>query len=199
MQQQRENNKPLFIFLEAIAYFLAGSFAIKTVLPLHLPDGTLQFSNLFTSVVGGLLIITGFVRLLTILQFKPLKNLEDKFQKCLPLISSTILFPVTVSEVVKVIFDFREIAFLFIITIIFLIFVLVAIGITSLKKVIQDIRLLILSSLAFNILAVIFLLGVGTKYQVISLICISLILLFFALLKLPKQRESLQDKQKNEK
>jgi hypothetical protein len=105
--QQRDNNKSVFLLTEAVAYFLAGSFAIKTVIPLHSSEGILQPGNLLVFVIGCILIIFGFFHVLIIF----LSDHDSKFMKVFfkysPYLYS-ILFSITTTEIVKVFVDFQK-------------------------------------------------------------------------------------------
>jgi hypothetical protein len=190
--QQRDNNKSVFLLTEAVAYFLAGSFAIKTVIPLHSSEGILQPGNLLVFVIGCILIIFGFFHVLIIF----LSDHDSKFMKVFfkysPYLYS-ILFSITTTEIVKVFVDFQKNPYLSWITIIFLVFVLVTIYYISFKLMFQNIRFLLCSCLYFNIMTG-FLLFVGsTKFQVISFIVINSILICIALDRITRRAQRQHD------
>lgn len=189
--QQRENN-PIFRLVEAIAYFLAGSFAIKTVTPLHSSEGVLQPSNVLVSVIGGVLIIFGFMNLLVILLHDHLQVFIRWINRVSPYLYS-ILFAITTTEIVKVLVDFSKIPFLSWITTIFLVFVLVTIFYTSFRVVFQNIRFLLNACLSFNIMAVILIFIGNSKYQAISFICFSSILIFLVLYRITRRAQRQHD------
>lgn len=181
--------KNMFVVLtQAIAYFLAGSFLIGTVISLQSDNGTVQPINWFTGVVGGILIGAGFVLTLSTLPFKRLTDFFESVTDFSERWVLPILFAVTTTQLLKTIFDFRETKSLFITTIIFLIIVLLAIVVTS-KRVFQYVSSLLSLSLTFNVLALVLLFLGAEKIQVAIILAFSLILLLLTMLKLNRQGE----------
>ncbi len=179
----------LVVLTQAIAYFLAGSFLIGTVISLQSDNGTVQPINWFTGVVGGILIGVGFVLALSTLPFKRLTDFFESVTDFSERWVFPIIFAVTASQVLKTILDFREVKPLFITTIIFLIIVLLAIVVTS-KRVFQHIPSLLSLSLAFNVLAIVLIILGAEKIQVIIILAFSSIPLLLTVLKLGKERDS---------
>ncbi len=179
----------LIILTQAVAYFLAGSFLIGTVISLQSDNGAVEPINWFTGVVGGILIVAGFVLAVSTLPFTRLqdffKNVKDFSERWV----FPILFAVTTTQILKTIFDFREIKPLFIITIIFLVIVLFAIVVTS-KRLFQHIPSLLSLSLIFNVLAIVLIPIGAERIQVITILTFSSILLLLTVLKFSRERDS---------
>lgn len=178
----------LIVLNQAIAYFLAGGFLIGWAISLGPNNGTPEPINWFTSVVGGILIVAGFAFALSTFPrltdfFKGTKAFS--FKRYI----MSILFCVTATQVLKMIFDFREVKPLFVITIIFLIIVLSATMVTS-RRIFQHTPSLLTSSLTFSILAIILtLIGQAEIIQAIILLALSFTLLLLAVLKRGKERQ----------
>ena len=81
--QERHNNRPTVrVLIDAIAYFLAGSFTINTAMITQSSGGisTIQITNWLTFVVSSILILTGFIYLISALTFlgKPLTFIQER-------------------------------------------------------------------------------------------------------------------------
>ncbi len=173
------------IITRSIAYFLAGSFVIGTILSKQPAGGPILPLDWLSVVVGSILVLAGF---LIVLSTFPPKRVEDFIKRGEPYLLP-ILFGITLTEVVKILFDFHAIKPLFITTSIFLIFVLIAIIFTS-RSVFQNVYSLLGLSLTFNALAVILLLTGAEIIQVVIILVFSLILLLLIVIKLDRQEKN---------
>ncbi len=182
---------PLLVLTDTISFFLAGSFTMRTGICLQ-DDGTLQIINLFIVIIGSILILAAFLVSLTALQFERFRGYVEKLNQWLFWLYP-ILFAVIASEVVALIINFRGITPLFITAIVFLIFVLVVIGLTS-RRVFQNVRSLLSMSVTFNVIAVILLFMESEKIQVITVLIISTTLLLWTVLRVLRQIERQQNR-----
>lgn len=187
--QQRQHNIPMLILTQAIAYFLAGSFLIKTVIPLQSPDGILQPLNCFSFAIGLILIFTGFGFVLTIPQITRLAGFVKRFHQW-----SFWLFPVvlaiTITAILQVLFDFLEIKPLLITTIVFLTIVL-ALFVFQSRRVFQNERQLLSLVITFTIFAGILLFIGAQKIQVLFLLFL-ILACSFRLYRLISKRDGSQ-------
>lgn len=71
MQERHNNRPPMIVLIGAIAYFLAGSFTISTAMKTQSSGGisTIQITNWLTFVVSSILILAGFIYLISTLTF----------------------------------------------------------------------------------------------------------------------------------
>jgi hypothetical protein len=168
---------------QGIAYFLAGSFLVGTIFSRQPANGTLQPLDWLAVSVGSVLILAGFSFILSVY---PLRRIGDYLKRSEPYLLP-LLFAITITEVVILLFDFHEIKPLFIATSIFIIFVLITIIFTS-KFVFTNVFSLIELSLIFNALAIILLLAGAEKIQIIIILILSFALLILAITKLDKQK-----------
>lgn len=167
---------------QGIAYFLAGSFLIGTVLSKQPAVGTRQALDWLSVGVGSILVLSAFI---TVLSIFPLKRIGE-FMKRSERYLLPILFGITLTEAVKILVDFHPITPLFIAACIFIIFVLVAIIFTS-KWIFRNAVSLLDLSLTFNALAVILLLTGANVIQIVIILVFSLILLLLIVIRLDRQ------------
>jgi hypothetical protein len=193
---QRDNNYMVYL-IEAITYFLAGSFVIKIVDSIFSSSGELLPGNLLAFVIGCILILTGFIYAFIGLTHNKLTKFVEIFNKVSPYLYS-ILLAITTTEIVQFIVDFQNNLCLSIVAIIFLVFVLVTLVYKSFRSIFQNTRFLLNVSISFNIMAGILLFIGDTKYQVISFWGFSVILLFLVLYRITKNTKKEHDKPNDE-
>jgi len=184
--QQHENHMPIKSITEAVAYFLAGSFTIGTIISssIEVPEAIYWL----IIIVSGILILSGFALLVTILPFKWLNSYRTTFQKITKYLFAG-LFAITTSQIVQVLIFFKEIQPLFIITLIFLILVIFSIIISSVR-IFLNVSTLVSLSFVYTAYTLLLVINEAPKIQIITLLVICVIVLFWTVLRISQHEKS---------
>jgi hypothetical protein len=189
--QQRDINSPLAFVTEAIAYFIAGSFVINVIAPKlfseDLGSRMNQAVNWVTLAAGGFSILVAFLLVMTTIPYNKMARFVQFFERHRYWLL-IILFPITIPQILPVILD-SEYLLLSIVAWIFLIFILVAIGITSWKVLIKFTpKQFVALCVAFVVSAIIRLFqGVDNTELAVFLIAV-LVLLILTLFNLSRKK-----------
>ena len=178
--QQRDGNSPLKVITEALAYFLSGVFVINVIAPLLFSQdqGNLvnQLANWLTFIVGAFSILVGFLFVSTTIPCKHVPRFLRYFDQHKGWLL-VILFPITIPQIFR---DSQNLV-TFILAVIFLIFIIVAIVITSWPIIAKSTRKSVTLGLTFCMSAIIRLFQGASKTEVAVLLAAVCVLLILAL------------------
>jgi hypothetical protein len=204
----KKEKEPVRVVVEATAYFLSGLFLLTTTIihvsgsdiSLEIPSTnvSLAIGSWLTLFIGSLLTLTGFVYLCSTF-IKPLSILFDinkQYEKYLV----AFLFATVTTEVVKRIVEIRNILPLLIISIAFAVLILVVIVIKSLS-VFNNISQLVSMScamVAMGIFAVFSSYPLSIRWDLFTILVITLLLLLRAASLFYKKPKEINDTTKKE-
>jgi hypothetical protein len=205
MPEKKTEEAPIKIIAESAAFFLAGLFLITTTIvhvsgsniSIEIPSSTvtLAIGSWLTLFIGSLLALVGFLYLGSTF-IKGLNNLFDKdkpYEKWL----TAFLFATVVTEVIKRVFEIKDVLPLFIVTLIFAILVIAVIIIKSLS-VFKNIGQLISMScamIAMGIFAIFSSYPLSIRWDIFTIFLITLLLLLRAgslFYKKPKESDEIK-------
>lgn len=154
--------------VEPISYFLAGSFLINTGLQQKSAEGAVLSDWLTSFVIGGFLILSGFIFIIANLPFKCLVNFRKNLRRIYDKYIYSIVFIITIAKLIFTTIDFAKYPTLFYIGFIFLIMVLLEMIIT-----LENIRKLLIANLILYLLTFYLVLIGADKLKIITILGIS--------------------------
>jgi len=208
MIEQKTDEAPIRIVVEATAFFLSGLFLITTTIvhvsgsnvSIEIPSSniTLAIGSWLTLFIGSLLTITGFLYLGSTF-VKALSSLFDKnkqYEKYLV----AFLFATVVTEVVKRIIEIKDIKPLFFITLAFAILIIVVIIVKSLSvfKNIGQLISMSLAMVAMGIFTVFSSYPLSIRWDLFTILLITLLLLLRAASLFYKKPKEINDTTKKD-
>jgi hypothetical protein len=176
-----------------MTYFLAGSFIINTVKPSLSIDGFVWFVGIVLAVAGLIYVL---ISILMSLPWNPIRNpiqqFKTKYEPNYGKYLYAILFAVVASEIVVIVWGFRDNVLLLAMGGFFLLLLLVLIIINSVPALFRDVRSLLTATISFVGIAIYILftengiMGNG-KVQLAVVLILCLATLFAALHRVTKR------------